>query len=296
MNFIVIILFSLLTGIVSASQDIYLKGGTVIRGDFVAKYDHSKWWWEKELKVSFAILQELPLTNVKIINQDDINLIKTKPFIIKRDLLEKYLVLKNVTLKRNPLDVPVYIATADGGHHKHEDGFGDFALDLIVLGTDKWSYRNGGKENEDFYIWDKEVFAPISGTVSEVLRNEADNKAKLNYSEDETPKFTESNKIGIYLEDNLYFYMLHFKQGTISEDINVGDQIRLDDYIGNVGNSGVTYVPHLHTTLFFWDVGTSRFWSIPINFNKALHKKTHENDWLSSENFFPEVGDEVRSF
>mgnify|MGYP006083043323 CR=1 FL=1 len=286
----------LLAGSVSASQDIFLKDGLTLRGDLVAEYDHEKWWWSQEKKVSYAILQEFPITNIKIVDKANIDFKKTKCLTVKRNLLEKYLSLKNIVLKRNPLNVTVYIATADDGHHKHEDGYGDFALDLVVLGKDKWSYRNGGLKNEDFYIWNKKVFAPIDGTVSEVLKDEIDNDATLDYSVDVTPVFAESNRVGIYLEDNLYFYMLHFKQGSISKNLNVGDKIKVSDYLGRVGNSGVTYVPHLHTTLFFWDIGTARFWSIPINFKKASHKKIDELNWSSSQNFFPATGDEVRSF
>lgn len=279
---------------VSAAQEIFFKDGPSIKGDLIAEYDHDKWWWSKERKVSYAILQELPVASIKIVDKSNIDFNKTKCLNLKTNLLGQYLKIKGLDLKRSPLDVPIYVATADDGHHKHEDGFGDYALDLIVLGSDKWSYKNGGKVNEDFYIWDKEVYAPISGTVFEVLKSEVDKDAVLNYSDDVTPDFSESNRIGIYLEDNLYFYMLHFKQDTISDNINIGDEIKVGDYIGRVGNSGVTYVPHLHTTLFFWDIDTARFWSIPINFNSIFRKKISETMWSQETDYFPERGDELK--
>ena len=41
--------------------------------------------------------------------------------------------------------------------------------------------------------------------------------------------------------------------------------------IGEVGNSGTTYVPHLHVVFGFTN-GSGRFWSLPVDWADVQHR------------------------
>ena len=54
-------------------------------------------------------------------------------------------------------------------------------------------------------------------------------------------------------------------------DINVGDMLTAGTLIGEAGNSGTTYVPHLHIVFGFTDM-SGRFWSLPVDWANVKHR------------------------
>jgi hypothetical protein len=91
-----------------------------------------------------------------------------------------------------------------------------------------------------------------------------------------------NNRVGVWLGGAYYLYLLHFRPGTIPTSargtcepvvpgvrcVDVGASLPAGTYLGRVGNSGVTYEPHLHVTLYFYDAadGPARSWSVPSEF------------------------------
>src|SRR5262245_23183242 len=72
-----------------------------------------------------------------------------------------------------PVSGTWYVAQAADGYHVREDGYGEFALDLVRLvgGSD---HRGNGAGNEDYYSFDQPVVSPVDGVVWAVDRSQPD--------------------------------------------------------------------------------------------------------------------------
>jgi hypothetical protein len=89
-------------------------------------------------------------------------------------------------------------------------------------------------------IYDKEVLAPVSGTI--VVAYDKENDIEPN-----TDKFLsmEGNYVYIKIDKTGTFLLLnHLKKGSVL--VKTGDHVNEGDIIGRVGNSGSTSEPHLH--------------------------------------------------
>ncbi|PJB54700.1 MAG: hypothetical protein CO099_00070, partial [Bdellovibrio sp. CG_4_9_14_3_um_filter_39_7] len=65
------------------------------------------------------------------------------------------------------------------------------------------------------------------------------------------------------IDGPFYLSIVHFKQNSIT--VNIGDEVKIGQVLGQVGNSGVSYVPHLHYTLYAYIPELERFISVPAN-------------------------------
>ena len=65
--------------------------------------------------------------------------------------------------------------------------------------------------------------------------------------------------------------LLHLKQDTVPMDIHVGDMLTAGTVVGEAGNSGTTYVPHLHIVFGYTDA-SGRFWSLPVDWANVHHR------------------------
>lgn len=110
-----------------------------------------------------------------------------------------------------------------------------WAYDLFIKPADM-----GSKNLEDYGIYNKEVVAPISGTV--VAAYDEENDILPN-----TEEFLsmEGNHVYIQIDETGTFLLLnHLKKGSVL--VKVGEYVKEGDIIGKVGNSGTTSEPHLH--------------------------------------------------
>ncbi|MBU3146287.1 M23 family metallopeptidase [Clostridium sp. CF012] len=113
--------------------------------------------------------------------------------------------------------------------------------------SERWAYdlvmepKNIGSKNlRDYGIYDKEVIAPVSGTI--VAAYDKENDILPN-----TEKFLsiEGNHVYIKIDKTGTFLLLnHLKKDSVL--VKVGDHVNDGDSIGSVGNSGSTSEPHLH--------------------------------------------------
>lgn len=116
-----------------------------------------------------------------------------------------------------------------------------------IWASERWAYdliiepaNTGSKNLEDYGIYDKDVVAPISGTV--VAAYDEENDILPN-----TEEFLsmEGNHIYIKIDKTETFILLnHLKKNSLL--VKVGDHVNEGDIIGKVGNSGSTSEPHLH--------------------------------------------------
>lgn len=117
----------------------------------------------------------------------------------------------------------------------------------VVWASERWAYdlvmepKNVGSDKlEDYGIYDKEIYSPISGVVVAAYDKEDDITPN-------TEEFIsmEGNYVYIKINETQTFLLLnHLKKNSLV--VKVGDYIEVGDYIGKIGNSGSTSEPHLH--------------------------------------------------
>lgn len=120
-------------------------------------------------------------------------------------------------------------------------------LPHAVWASERWAYdlvmepySINSESNEDYGIWNKEIYSPVSGIVIAVSNNEADITPGT-----EDFKSIEGNYVYIKIkETSTYLLLNHLKKGSVS--VEVGNTVEQGDFIGRVGNSGSSSEPHLH--------------------------------------------------
>lgn len=116
-----------------------------------------------------------------------------------------------------------------------------------VWPSERWAYDlvmdpadTGSKDCSDYGIYDKEVVAPVSGTIVAAYDKEDD-------IEPNTDQFLsmEGNHVYIKIDQTgTYLLLNHLKKGSVL--VQNGDRVNEGDIIARVGNSGSTSEPHLH--------------------------------------------------
>lgn len=110
-----------------------------------------------------------------------------------------------------------------------------WAYDLVME-----PYGIGSKNNEEYGIWNKEIYSPVSGVVIAAYDKEKDITPG---SEDFIS--LEGNHVYIKIDEtDTYLLLNHLKKGSVT--VKEGDQVVPGDVIGRIGNSGSTSEPHLH--------------------------------------------------
>ncbi len=119
-----------------------------------------------------------------------------------------------------------------------------YALDIIKVGSTGFRTKEGFLLNpkprniQAYEIFDANVYAPCDGLVVEHQNNLPDQPIggsdKVN---------TGGN--GIVLQcGNHHVHLHHMKQGSVSVELN--EEVKIGQKIGQIGNSGNTIEPHLH--------------------------------------------------
>lgn len=232
------------------------KDGNQLTGQLIETYV-DRWFYESpsvDDEKYYLVFHSEKLTLVadkEILHLEKTTLLDNEfeKFLLEREIVLESSLVKNAT-----------VLTAHEGHHKLEKMFGNFAWDLGLLGPDQRQFRSLGMELQDYYIFGAEVFSPVKGKVVGAVSDKLDNKPSPDFSSDVSG--LESNYLLIEVEYPFYFSVVHFKQDSIIP--TVGDLIEVGDLLGQVGNSGVSYIPHLHFTLYFYAEELDRFISIPI--------------------------------
>jgi len=296
------------TAIPSGLTRIYTENNDIYQGNLISVYDHSKWWWDSSDEFTYALFIEDGFQNtgdrsVMIISSYQINKIETSSNYLSIENYLNFLKTNNFLLKL-PFNEEVFVIEGNEGYHKEESGYGDFAYDFVINDVNENNFQNDGLNNEDYYIYNKPVYLPIEATVFEIHDNHPDNVPGEYIDE------SEANMLGVKLNGNYYVYLLHLKENSIpmlennncERDINdvkcikVGDVLEEGTYIGRVGNSGVSLLPHLHLTMFVYDINNIdnvRMWSIPSLF-KNLEQNV--NGELSYYDFYqPKTGDYLKN-
>lgn len=279
-----------------------LSYGTV-QGQLIATYDHTTWWTDPTGEFTYALFDPEHFEayyaddrSIRLVSSLDVvsmsSELSASPHPESyRDLLRR----EGITIERVPVDGVAEVFTGHTSYHLDEDGYGNFAWDLVSTDADGQRFTGDGDNVEDFLIWGTDVFLPTSGTVIEIIRDEPDNTVIGQYEIGQP-----NNLLGLHLVGSYYLYLLHFQQGSIPEDIEISDYLDAGTFVGRVGNSGVSAEPHLHITVLYYDATSDppRSWSVPSEFEdlyvapSPMGPVSHQEYfvpvsrmWISSEPF-----------
>lgn len=231
----------------------------VISGELIETYI-DRWFYEPPLKdvqkyvLIFKIIDDSPHFFFKNFNE-----IKHFSPLGKSDSLYKKYLIDNDILFKNTLVEDAHILTGNEGHHKYEKMYGNFAWDIGKIDENGSQYKANGLKLDDYYIFDSEVTSPLSGTVVGKINNQEDNKPDLTFTASLENK--ENNFLTLHIQKMFYLSIVHFKKKSITVDI--GDKVEVGQLLGKVGNSGVSYIPHLHYTMYIYIAEKNRFISVP---------------------------------
>lgn len=241
-----------------------LSDDTQVDGEVIEIYK-DRWFYEGEssLTETYVLLfnnsnnqAKFTFKNVKEISH--VEFLKSGNSDYKKYLTKNGIIFKNKLVKRAD------VLTGNEGHHKFEKMFGNFAWDIGILNRKGKQFKRDGVELRDYYIYNKKVYAPMSGVVVGKVNLEEDNVPSPNFVGDLSSK--KNNYLTIKVKDQIYLSIVHFKKDSIK--VNIGDKVKAGEVLGRVGNSGVSYIPHLHYTMYLYVPSHDRFISVPGFFEK----------------------------
>lgn len=120
-----------------------------------------------------------------------------------------------------------------------------YAIDILKVDDDNNLFVGDANLNENWLGYGEELFAVADGVVSHVVKGLSDNKPG------ESPPFPISlfdgagNNVILHLGNDIYVLYGHLIPGS-NDHLEVGDFVSKGDYIGLLGNTGVSGAPHLH--------------------------------------------------
>jgi len=154
----------------------------------------------------------------------------------------KNTVARFVTGEYPMFDLPVSgqwtITQGINGEHTHKDLWA-YAWDFEIINAEGSAHENSGTDPEDFYAFNKPVYAPADGKIAAMVGHIEDNPIGQVNTQNNW-----GNVIIIWHYGNYYSALCHLKKGTIK--VNEGEIVRRGQIIAKVGNSGRSPVPHLH--------------------------------------------------
>ncbi len=159
-----------------------------------------------------------------------------------------------------PLDVapPVngewLVSQGNFGDESHFGIAGSFGFDLGLTKEGRLyleaAVADGALTKEEFFTYGAPVRAPAKATIVRVVDGLAENGASL---ADQSPLLEPAvrwnplgNHVVVKLADDAFLLLAHLRAGTIT--VKEGDVVAKDAELGQIGQSGVSYAPHLHLT------------------------------------------------
>ncbi len=114
-----------------------------------------------------------------------------------------------------------------------------YAFDLIGTDEKGKSYKNKGLKNEDYYVFGQPILAPADGVIIEAVTGVHDNLPK-----ETNPFASGGNYILIKHKADEYSFIAHLRNGSTL--VKAGDEVKLNQKLGECGNSGNSSEPHIH--------------------------------------------------
>jgi len=242
-----------------------LSDGESTSGELIATYNHNFWWTDPAAELTYALFEpsrygEWPddfslelVSSHRVIETDWVD---AEP---GAERFQDFMRRKGFVIETSPFASLAHVITGNESYHLEENGWGDFAWDLVITDEAGSRFTGDGTRNSDHLVWREPIRLPVGGVVVDAIDEHPDNDPGS--FELSLP----NNLFGVHLGGQFYFYLLHLEQDSIPADIEVGDRLEAGTIIGRVGNSGVTIEPHLHMTMYWHDQSSDplRSWSVP---------------------------------
>ena len=152
-----------------------------------------------------------------------------------------------------------------------------YAYDLVIE-KEKQSFEGSGEQNEHYYAYGKEIFAPADGKVVKVLDGIEDNVPGVM-----NEAIAEGNCVVIEHDHKEYSMLAHLKKGSIL--VKEGEMVEQGQLIGQCGNSGNSSEAHLHFQVMdSQDYHTGKSIRIRLKGNEPIQGETVSHSKTSKEN------------
>jgi len=116
------------------------------------------------------------------------------------------------------------------------------AWDFVVVDGHGKQFKKKGRNVEDYYCYNKPVFAPADGVVEVFVDHIEDN-----IPGDSNLAQNWGNSIVIRHDAQLYSQISHLKKGSVK--VKIGDEVKKGTMLATCGNSGRSPEPHVHFQL-----------------------------------------------
>jgi len=269
-----------------------LAGGHTVRGEVVAVYDHNRWWHDAGPELTWAVFRpelfepypdDLSLGFVSSLS---VEALSAEPWPAGRPTYRAVLREQRILVPSLPLSGTVMVTTGNDSYHLEEDGYGQFAWDLVLTDEHGLRHTGDGLANEDHRVWGAEVRLPSTGWVVEVARSYPDNEPG-GYTDD-----AGNNMVGVHLGGSFYLYLLHLQQGSVPEQIQQDRWLPAGTVVGRVGNSGISLEPHLHMAVLWYDEHgeAPRSWGVPAELTGVWAAPAPRGPWTHHDFLVPTSG------
>lgn len=118
-----------------------------------------------------------------------------------------------------------------------------FAVDIIKYNKHGKLLKGDSYKNESYYAYGQTVYAAASGVVVNARNDMKDNQPGKPITTI-TSQTINGNFLLIKHDDDHYMYYAHMIPGSVRYEI--GDYVNVGEPIGLLGNSGGSFLPHLH--------------------------------------------------
>ncbi len=173
------------------------------------------------------------------------------------------------------------VSQAHDGEYTHKGEWGK-AFDFVITDFDNNTYKNEGYKLEDYYCYNKPVFAPADGYV-EAISDKTDDNTPGNVNTADNW----GNSIVIRHITGLYTQISHLRKGSFK--VREGDFVHKGDLLANCGNSGRSPQPHVHFQVQISPVIGAKTIDYPL----AYYYRQNKNSDILMQFSRPEKGDKI---
>ncbi len=175
------------------------------------------------------------------------------------------------------------VTQAHNGEFTHKGEWGH-AFDFMISDRNQKTFRNDGFRREDYYCYNKPVYAPANGYVEMIVDNVDENEiGQINLIQNW------GNSIVIRHINGIYSQISHLRRGTFN--VSKGEYVQRGDLLANCGNSGRSPVPHLHFQIQTLPFIGARTLDYPFSY----FFKNSANGYTLQQFRKPENGDKISS-
>lgn len=173
------------------------------------------------------------------------------------------------------------VTQAHNGEFTHKGEWGH-AFDFMISDRNQQTFKNDGFRREDYYCYNKPVYAPANGYVEMIVDNVDENEiGQINTIQNW------GNSIVIRHINGIYSQISHLRRGTFN--VSKGEYVQRGDLLANCGNSGRSPVPHLHFQIQTLPFIGARTLDYPFAY---FYKNSAKGDTLQQFHK-PENGDKI---